>query len=52
MFLAKSQVNRIEVLIPKILIDSNIRHDEFVLLNNKLKEFYGIKEEFNNTNDK
>ena len=30
--LAKSQINRIEVLISKALIDSNISHDEFVLI--------------------
>ena len=43
--LAKSKVNRIEVLIYKALIDSNIIHDGFVLANNVLKE-YG------DTNDK
>ena len=32
--LAKSQLNRIEVSISKTLIDSNIIHDEFVLINN------------------
>ena len=30
LFLAKSKLNRIEVLISKSLIDSNIIHDEFV----------------------
>ena len=35
--LAKSKLNRIEVLISKSLIDSNISHDEFVLVNNVLK---------------
>ena len=34
---AKSQLNRIEVLISKALVDSNISHDEFVLINNMLK---------------
>ena len=43
--LAKSKLNRIEVLISKALINSNIRHDEFVLINNVLKELYDIKEE-------
>ena len=38
--LAKSKLNSIEVLISKALIDSNISHDEFVLINNVLKEFY------------
>ena len=36
---AKSKLNDIEVLIFKALIDSNISHDEFVLINNKLKDF-------------
>ena len=43
--LAKSNLSRIEVLISKVLIDSNISHDEFVLINNALKEFYDTKEE-------
>ena len=33
MLLAKSKLNRIEVLIFKALIDSNISHDEFVFIN-------------------
>ena len=36
---AKSTLNSIEVLISKALIDSNISHDEFVLINNVPKEF-------------
>ena len=32
--LAKCKLNKIEVLISKALIDSNISHDEFVLINN------------------
>ena len=51
-FLAKSKLNSIEVLISKALIDSNISHDEFVLINNVLKEFYDMKEEIKNSNDK
>ena len=35
--LAKSKLNRIGVLIPKAIIDSNIRHDEFLSINNLLK---------------
>ena len=46
--LAKSKLNRIEVLISKALIDSNISHDEFVLINNVLKEYDKIKEEIKN----
>ena len=51
-FLAKPKSNRIEFLISKALIDSNISHDEFVLINNVLKEFYDIKEEITSFNDK
>ena len=50
--LAKSKLNSIEVLISKALIDSNISHDEFVLINNVLKGFYDMKEEIKNYNDK
>ena len=34
--LAKPKFNSIEVLISKVLIDSNISHVEFVLINNVL----------------
>ena len=33
--LAKSKLNSMEVLISKVLIDSNISHDEFVFINNE-----------------
>ena len=46
--LAKSKLNKIEVLISKTLIDSNISHDEFVLKNNVIKEYDEIKEEVQN----
>ena len=36
---AKTKLNDIEVLISKVLIDSNISHDEFVLINNALKKW-------------
>ena len=49
--LAKSKLNNIEVLISKALTDSNISHDEFVLIN-VLKEFYDMKEEIKHSNDK
>ena len=48
--LAKSKLNRIEVLISKSLIDSNISHDEFVSINNVLKEYEEMKEEIKNLN--
>ena len=50
--LAKSKLNSIEVLISKALTDSNISHDEFVLINNVLKKFYDMKEEIKNSNNK
>ena len=50
--LAKSQLNSIEVLISKALIDSNISHEEFVLINNVLKESCDMKEEIKDSNNK
>ena len=35
--LEKPKLNGIEVLISKALIDSNVTHDEFALINNLLK---------------
>ena len=40
-----------EVLNYKALIDSNIGHDEFVSVNNVLKEYDDMKEEIKNSND-
>ena len=37
------KLNIIEVLISKALINSNISHDEFVLINNLLKEYDQMK---------
>ena len=37
-----------EVLLAKALIDSNIIHDEFVLINDVVKEYDDMKEETNN----
>ena len=48
--LPKSKLNSIEVLISKALIDSNINHEKFVLINNVVKDFYGMKEEMKNSN--
>ena len=42
--LAKSKLNRIKVLVSKTLLDSNIGHDQFILINNVLKEYYQMKE--------
>ena len=44
MLLVKSKLNSIEVLISKALICSNISSDEFVLINNGLKEYGDMKE--------
>ena len=41
-------MNSIKVLISKPLIDSNISHDEFVLINNVLKESEKMKEKIKN----
>ena len=45
---AKSKLNSIEVLTSKALIDSVINHDEFVLINNVLKEYNEMKKEIKN----
>ena len=45
---AKSKLNNIGALILKILIDSVISHDEFVLISNILKEYNEMKEEIKN----
>ena len=42
------QLNAIEVLFSKALIGWYISHDEFLLLNNLLKECDGMKEEIEN----
>ena len=45
MLLAKSKLNSTEVLISKALINSDISHDEFILINHVLKEFDDLREE-------
>ena len=50
--LAKSELDSVKVLISKALVNSNISHDEFILINNVPKEFDVIKEQINNSNDK
>ena len=50
--LGKSKLNSIEVLICKALTDLNISHDEFILTKKVLKEFYDMKKEIINSNDK
>ena len=46
--LTKSKLNSIEVLISKALLDSVISHDEFVLINDVLKEYKEMKEGIKN----
>ena len=48
--LAKSKLYLIESLVSKALIDSNISHNEFILINNLLKEYADMKEETKNLN--
>ena len=49
---ANPKLNSIEVLISKVFMDSSINHDEFILINNVLKEPHDMKEEIKNSNDK
>ena len=46
--LLEIKIKYIEVLISKALIDWNISHDVFVLINNLLKEYDDMKEEIEN----
>ena len=43
MLLVKSRLNGIEVLISKALVDLNISHDKFALIDSVLNEFYDMK---------
>ena len=45
--LAESRLNKVEVLISNALIDPNISHDEFVLIN-VLKQYDKMKEQIKN----
>ena len=44
MFLAKTKLNTIELLISKAFIDSCIYHDELVSVNNVLRKYNEMKE--------
>ena len=48
----RSKFSSIEVLISKVLINSDSSHDEFVSINNVLKTFYDMKEEIENSKTK
>ena len=46
--LAKSKLNSMKILISEAFIDSNISHDEFVLMNNVLNKYDEMKEQIKN----
>ena len=48
MLIAKTKLNTIKVLIPKTLTNSYIIHDEFVSVNNVLREYDEMKKEIKN----
>ena len=48
MLLGKDKLSTIEVLISNVLIDSYISHDEFVSVNNVLREYNEMKKEMKN----
>ena len=52
MLLAKSYLNRGELLVSNALIDSNITHDEFFSINNVLTKYDDMKEEIKISNNK
>ena len=48
LMLGKGKLNTTEVLISKALIDSYIRHEKFVSVNNELRGYYERKKEIKN----
>ena len=48
MFSTETKLNTIEFSISKALIDSYINHDKFFYLNNMLRGYNEIKDEFKN----
>ena len=48
MLLAKTNLNAIEVLICKALINSYINHEEFISVNNVLRKYNEMKKEIKN----
>ena len=48
-FLSKSKLNKVEAFISKALIDSNVSHHEFSLINNVLQEDDEMEEEIKNS---
>ena len=43
MVLGKDKLNTLEVLISKTLVDSYVSHEEFVSVNDVLREYYEMK---------
>ena len=52
LLLAKSKLDTVKVLISKALFDSNINHDELVLINNVPKTFDDMLEEIKSSKNK
>ena len=48
--LAKTKLNSVDVLISEASIKSYISHDEFISVNNVLKEYDDMREEIKNSN--
>ena len=48
MLLAKTKLNTIEILFSKALMDFYISHEEFVSVNNVVREYNQMKEEIRN----
>ena len=48
MLLAKANLDKTEALISEALIDSYINHDEFISVNNVLRQYNEMKEIFKN----
>ena len=46
MLFTGTKLNRIEILISRALINSYISHEEFVSVNNMLREYDDMKEKF------
>ena len=49
---SKSKLNSIEVLISKDLIDSNVSHDKFFLINNVRKKYDDMNKKIKNSKNK
>ena len=50
-FLPKKMLNTLKVLVSKALIDLYVIYDEFLLINNALKQYDDMKEKIKNANN-